>query len=165
MLLLIAFTVVAGTLFIQGFSLPWLTRRLDVRPPDPAADALARATLLQQASHAGFERLGELEYDDPQGVCDLIRSRIEQRTFAAWEQLGTVSDAEAPSELYARVRLEMINAERKRVLEVRSTGQVPSEIVSEVLGMLDVGAMLTPAWRRLDPQREPRGEPSRAGVR
>lgn len=137
-LLLIAFTVVAGTLFIQGFSLPWLTRRLDVRPPDPAADALARATLLQQASHAGFKRLGELEYDDPQGVCDLIRSRIEQRTFAAWEQLGTVSDAEAPSELYARVRLEMINAERKRVLEVRSQGQVPSEIVSEVLGMLDI---------------------------
>lgn len=49
-----------------------------------------------------------------------------------------MSDAEAPSELYARVRLEMINAERTRVLEVRSQGQVPSEIVSEVLGMLDI---------------------------
>ena len=30
MLLLIAFTVVAGTLFIQGLSLPWLARRLKV---------------------------------------------------------------------------------------------------------------------------------------
>ena len=55
-LLLIAFTVVAGTLFIQGLSLPWVARRLRVPSPDPAEDALARATLLQQASKAGFDR-------------------------------------------------------------------------------------------------------------
>ena len=41
-LLLIAFTVVAGTLFIQGLSLGWVARRLSVRPPDPMDDALAR---------------------------------------------------------------------------------------------------------------------------
>lgn len=137
-LLLIAFTVVAGTLFLQGLTLPWLTRRLDVRPPDPVADALARATLLQQVAQAGFERLDELEYDDPQGVRDLIRNRIEQRSFAAWERLGTATDAETPSELYARVRLEMIDAERHRVLEARSRGRVPSEIIREVLGTLDI---------------------------
>ena len=34
-LLLIAFTVTAGTLFLQGFSLPWLARRLRVPPHDP----------------------------------------------------------------------------------------------------------------------------------
>ena len=32
-LLLMAFTVVAGTLFIQGMSLPWLARRLRVPAP------------------------------------------------------------------------------------------------------------------------------------
>ncbi len=137
-LLLIAFSVVAGTLFLQGLSLPWLTRRLRVPPPDPALDALARATVLQQAAKAGFDRLGELEYDDPHGVVDMIRSRVEQRTFAAWERLSTTADKESPSELYARVRLQMIEAERARVLEVRSEGRVPSEIVSEVLGMLDI---------------------------
>ena len=52
-LLLIAFTVVAGTLFIQGMTLPLFARRLKVPGPDPAEDALARATLLQQASKAG----------------------------------------------------------------------------------------------------------------
>jgi NhaP-type Na+/H+ or K+/H+ antiporter len=58
MLLLIAFTVVAGTLLLQGLSLPWLVRRLGVEAPDPAADALARASLLQQASQvAGLDRL------------------------------------------------------------------------------------------------------------
>ena len=137
-LLLIAFTVVAGTLFLQGLSLPMLARRLRVPSPDPMEDALARATLLQQASKAGFKVLQNLEYDDPQGVVKLVKQRIEQRNFAAWERLGTQADVEAPSELYARVRLAMLQAERTRVLEIRDAGQVASEVVSEVLAMLDV---------------------------
>jgi monovalent cation/hydrogen antiporter len=137
-LLLIAFTVVAGTLFIQGLSLPWLARRLRVPSPDPLEDALARATVLQQASKAGFKKLHELEYDDRHGVFALLKQRIEQRNFAAWERLGTVADQEAPSELYTRVRLEMIAAERQRVLDIRKSGTVASEVVSDVLAMLDV---------------------------
>jgi CPA1 family monovalent cation:H+ antiporter len=137
-LLLASFSVVAGTLLLQGLTLPWLARRLDVPPPDPMADALARATLLQQASKAGEHRLAKMEYDDPHGVVELIRQRVEQRNFAAWERLGTTADQETPSELYARVRDEMIAAERARVLEIRSTGQVPSDVVAEVLAMLDV---------------------------
>ncbi len=137
-LLLIAFTVVAGTLFVQGLSLPWLARRLRVPSPDPLEDALARATVLQQASKSGFKRLKELEYDDRHGVFALIKQRIEQRNFAAWERLGTGTDQEAPSELYTRVRLEMIAAERARVLEIRRSGQVASEVISDVLSMLDV---------------------------
>jgi monovalent cation/hydrogen antiporter len=137
-LLLIAFTVVAGTLFIQGLSLPWLTRRLRVPAPDPLEDALARATVLQQASKAGFQRLNAMEYDDPHGVYDMVRQRIEQRNFAAWERLGTTADQETPTELYSRIRLEMIDGERTRVLEIRRSGTVASEVISEVLSMLDV---------------------------
>ena len=138
-LLLIAFTVVAGTLLIQGLSLPWLARRLRVPGPDPMDDALARATLLQQASKAAFKRLKELEVEeDPHGVIATIKQRVEQRNFAAWERLGTVADQEPPSEMYSRIRLEMIEAERNRVLEIRSSGTVASEVVAEVLAMLDV---------------------------
>jgi CPA1 family monovalent cation:H+ antiporter len=137
-LLLVAFTVVAGTLFLQGLTLPLLTRLLRVPAPDPAEDALARATLLQQAADAGFEKLEELEYDDHHGVVAQIRARLDQRTFAAWEQLATTVDEETPSELYARIRGEMIEAERAKVLLVRSKGHVPSEVVTQVLGMLDI---------------------------
>jgi CPA1 family monovalent cation:H+ antiporter len=137
-LLLVAFTVVAGTLLIQGLTLPLLTRLLGVPPPDPAEDALARAALLQQAADAGFERLDELDYDDHHGVAAQIRARLDQRTFAAWEQLSTAVGEETPSELYARIRNEMIEAERAKVLLVRSKGKVPSEVVTQVLGMLDI---------------------------
>jgi CPA1 family monovalent cation:H+ antiporter len=137
-LLLMAFTVVAGTLFIQGMSLPWVARRLRVPSPDPAEDALARATLLQQASKAALHRLDELEYDDSQGVVDLIRQRLDQRNFAAWERLTTVADRESPSDLYSRIRLSMLDAERAKVLKIRSSGKVDSGVVADVLAMLDV---------------------------
>ncbi len=138
MLLLIAFTVVAGTLLIQGTTLGWVARRLGVPSPDPMDDALARATLLQQASKAAFKKLKELEVDDPHGVIASIKQRVEQRNFAAWERLGTAAGEESPSEMYARIRTAMIEAERQRVLEIRSSGSVPSEVVSDVLAMLDV---------------------------
>lgn len=137
-LLLIAFTVVAGTLFVQGLTLPWVARWLRVPPPDPVDDALARATLLQQASKAGFEALDHLEYDDPHGVVDTVRQRVDLRNFAAWERLGTNVGEESPSELYSRVRRAMIDAERARVLEIRRSGTVSSDVVADVLARLDV---------------------------
>ena len=153
-LLLVAFTVVAGTLLVQGLTLPLMTRLLDVPAPDPAEDALARAGLLQQAADAGFARLDELEYDDHHGVADQVRARVDQRTFAAWEQLATTDGEETPSELYARIRGEMIEAERAKVLLVRGKGKVPSEVVSQVLGMLDIEESMLDA-----------GSAARAGVR
>ena len=137
-LLLIAFTVVAGTLLIQGLSLPMIARRLKVSGPDPMDDALARATLLQQASKAGLQELERIGVDDVHGVVDLIKQRTEQRNFAAWERLGTTADEETPSELYSRIRLAMIEAERARVLEIRSAGTTPSEVIADVLALLDV---------------------------
>ena len=131
----------AGTLFLQGLSLPWLARRLRVPSPDPAADALARATLLHQATEAGLAVLDDAwpSYDDPHDVGEIIRRRIEQRNFAVWEQLGDPDgDHETPTQTYARLRLEMLEAERGRVLEVRKEGNVPAEVVSDVLAMLDV---------------------------
>src|SRR5205085_5140481 len=135
-LLLIAFTVTAGTLFLQGMSLPWLARRLRVPSPDPTADALARANLLHQAATAGIARLEEVfTHDDPHEIVETLRERVRRRGDAAWERVGT-SDQLTPSEIYSKKRRMMIEAERARVLEIRSTGTVAHEVVEEVLAML-----------------------------
>ena len=136
-LLLVAFTVTAGTLFLQGLSLPWVARRLKVPSPDPGADALARANLLHQASIAGLAKLDELDEDDPHSVTETIRDRVRRRDNAAWERIGANED-ETPSEIYNRRRQLMIDEERRRVLEIRSAGTVAHEVVNEVLAMLDV---------------------------
>jgi hypothetical protein len=145
-LLLVALVVTAGTLALHGLTLPWLARRLRVPGPDAREDALARAELMTAASQAGLARLAELEADlddeDEQhrGVVDMLRTRLEQRDFAAWERLGAGSRDvdETPSRLYARIRLAMLAAERGRVLELRSEGRMPHEVVADVLATLDV---------------------------
>lgn len=164
-LLLVAFTVVAGTLFLQGLTLPLVARWLRVPSPDPLGDALARATLLQQASKAALGELEQMRFDDPHDVRALVRDRIDQRNFAAWERLGTAADEATPSELYARIRRKLIDVERRRVLEIRDGGTVASDVVAEVLAMLDVEeSMLEVATRQHDVvaeehrRRQPGGE-------
>ncbi|WP_188780158.1 Na+/H+ antiporter [Marmoricola endophyticus] len=138
LLQLIAFFVTAGTLLLQGLTLPPLARWLKVEGPSAAADALAKANLLQQASQAGMSSLKDLhESGDQYGVKAQIKERLERRNFAAWESVGA-KDEDTPTEIYARVRQEMIDAEREKVLEVRSSGTVPHEVVTSVLSMLDV---------------------------
>ena len=50
----IALVVTVGTLLIQGSTLPWLARALDVRGPDPREDALQEATVLRRHDGAGL---------------------------------------------------------------------------------------------------------------
>lgn len=137
-LVLAALVVVLGTLYLQGLTLPWLTRVLHVQPADPAADALARATLLQKAADAGLTELETCAAQDDEGVVRTIRERLDQRTFAAWERLSTRAGQEPPSEAYTRIRTHMIAAERAKVLSIRGRGRFPSQVVREVLGMLDL---------------------------
>jgi NhaP-type Na+/H+ or K+/H+ antiporter len=136
-LILIAWTVAAGTLFVQGSTLPWLVRRLGVRGPDPAADALAEARLLQTAAEAGVRALdGVLTGDEPPDVVDRLRRRGFERADARWERFG--GGPETPSAVFARLRRTMLDAERGAVLAERGGGNAPDEVVRRVLSIFDV---------------------------
>ncbi|BBH16379.1 Na+/H+ antiporter [Nocardioides baekrokdamisoli] len=137
-LVTIAFAVVAGTLLLQGATLPWVARRLKVPAPDPAADALARARLLQRAADAGEAALDAEEFDDRYGVRAELLDGLEARTRAAWARLGAPQETESPPETMSRLRRSMIHAERRQVLDVRRSGRVPAPVVADVLAMLDV---------------------------
>jgi hypothetical protein len=80
----------------------------------------------------------EQHEDDPHDIGGTLRDRVRRRDFAAWERVGATTEQMTPSELYSKKRRAMIEAERARVLEIRSTGRVAHEIVEEVLAMLDV---------------------------
>jgi monovalent cation/hydrogen antiporter len=138
-LVLAALAVVGGTLLINGTSLPWLVRRLDLPGPDPAEDALEQAGLLSKAGRAGLARLAELqrEGDDP-SVIARLEERTRTRADAAWERLGAPSDDETPSETYRRLRQEMLHAERETVLHARDSGKYDDDVLREVLAQLDV---------------------------
>ncbi len=151
-LLLAAFTVVVGSLLIQGSTLPWLVRRVGLPPPDPAEDALRAAELGDAAHVAGLRRLDEVATgDEPDGVVDRLRDRSVARSHAAWERLGRpLGDQETPSNTYARLRLEMLAAEREVVVRARDDGSAPNEVLSAALAAIDVEESLLDRQEELE---------------
>lgn len=136
-LILLAMVVTAGTLLVQGSTLPLLIRRLGLSGPDRAEDALAAATVYETAARAGRDRLAELDLTDVHpDVVERLQQRSIERSNALWERLG--GSGETPSDQYARLRRIMLEAEREAVLQVRDDGSVPHEVLRQVLAALDV---------------------------
>ena len=140
LLALAAFTVVAGTLLVQGLSLPWLVRRLRLPAPDAAEDALQSAGLITAAAGAGLAVLDELATeDDPPEVLDELRRRANSRSNTIWEQLGrTQTELEPPAATYRRLRLQMLSAERSSILEARDSGAYDDEVLRQALLAIDL---------------------------
>jgi monovalent cation/hydrogen antiporter len=139
-LLLAAFTVVVGSLLVQGSTLPWLVRRVGLPPPDPAEDALQAAEIGDAANAAGLRRLAELTTgDEPEGLVERLRDRSIARSHAAWERLGRpLADLETPSHRYARLRMAMLAAERDVVVRARNAGTAEPEVLAAALAAIDL---------------------------
>lgn len=135
-----AFAVVAGTLLLQGSTLPWVVRRLGVRGPDPAQDALQQAVVTQRAVQAGLDRLDELlvETPDQAGVADRLRGWSTRLAEAGWERLGeSDSGRDTPAQLFRRFRVEMLEAERSHLVDIRRSGTVPHDVVAGLIERID----------------------------
>jgi CPA1 family monovalent cation:H+ antiporter len=139
-LVLAAFVVVAGTLLVQGMTLPALVRRLRLPPPDPAEDALQEAAVLNDMGKVALERLEEIRTpDDPPEIIERLRNRLQDRTDSAWEQLGRRSAlAETPSDAYRRLRIELLQTEREQALKARDTGSADDVVLRRILERLDI---------------------------
>ena len=137
---LAAFTVVAGTLLIQGTTLPRLVARLGLPVPSPAEDALQSAALVTDASRAGLARLEEVRGPgDPEEVVRQLRQRADLRANGAWERLGrSQEDLEPPAATYRRLRLQMLDAERATIIRARDAGNVDDEVLRAAMAAVDL---------------------------
>ncbi len=137
----LSFVVVVGTLVVQGFTLPWLIRRLHVNVADPTIDLLAEAEAQQRAAGAAIDRLDQLLADEPDidpDVVERLRSRTEGRAFTAWERLGGAEAPEAPTATYRRLRRQMLAAERDTFVRLRDAGRLDDELLRRVHRELDL---------------------------
>ncbi|WP_275293748.1 Na+/H+ antiporter [Amycolatopsis sp. La24] len=139
-LVLAAFVVVAGTLAVQGMTLPPLIRRLRLPRPDPAEDALQEAAVLHDMTRAALAKLEDLRRpEDPPEVIERLRDRLQDRSDSAWEQLGRQSTlAETPSDAYRRLRVQLLEAERDVFLKARDRGSADDAVLRRVLARLDI---------------------------
>ena len=138
-LVVAAFAVVAGTLLLQGTTLPWLVRTLRVSGPDPAQDALQEALMQHRAAQAGLTRLAETKRgQDPQDVVGSLETWGERVANAAWERLGSAgAERETPAASFHRLRVSMLEAERAVVADIRRSGSLPHELAERVLERID----------------------------
>ncbi|TYL51127.1 cation:proton antiporter [Agromyces mariniharenae] len=120
LVIFIAFLVAAGSLIIQGATLPWLVRLVKPAGIDREAARTERADLLEML----------------RGVADdVVREHREART-AAGEPAGP-RDAEADRELYRSLRLDIIAAQREALLAVRDEGTFSASVLTGALESLD----------------------------
>jgi Na+/H+ antiporter len=136
----LAFSVIVGTLVLQGMTLPAVARFLRIPGDDPKRDALAEASVQQAAAHAARDRLEREAGRDgqiPEAVLDRLQAMLTDRTNMAWERLGG-RRRETPSEAYSRLRRAMIDAERKVFRRARDEGRIPEEVLRRAQRDMDL---------------------------
>ncbi len=144
-LVFIAFCVVLFTLLVQGLTLPWLVRRLELSPGQDEQDAAERR-LWARVAKAGVRRLKELAATDDlsDDVVELLKRRQLDRLA---RQRPDLYDDEQHADAAARVKRagelirveqEMVAAGRQEMQLARTEPGADPVIVDRVIHRLDI---------------------------
>ena len=121
LVIFIAFLVAAGSLLIQGGTLPWIVRLVKPAGIDVEAARTERAQLEEML----------------RGVADdLVHEHREARAAAEERQHGD-RDPAADRELFRTLRLEIIEAQREALLAARDDGTFSASVLTGALETLD----------------------------
>jgi monovalent cation/hydrogen antiporter len=140
LIIFLTFTVILGTLVVQGLTLPALIRMLRIEPDTSEEREDAKARI--RAAEAAIARLDELVGEDwvrgetaerMRGLYNFRRNRFSSRFDA--ESDGAV---EEQSQAYQRLRRELLDAERAAVTDLGRAGVISGDVVMRVRRDLDL---------------------------
>ena len=143
---LAAFVIVVLSL-LQGLAVGPLVRVLRLPLPNPEQDRLQIRNLVAEAQTAAITRLDqESSADDPEELVSSLRRSAEYRVLlGTTDEQGLVRQPDA----YSRLRLLMLDSERRAVMEARSDGRYEESVIEAVLGDFDsIEAALKRSYRR-----------------
>jgi CPA1 family monovalent cation:H+ antiporter len=135
LLVFVAFMVAAGSLVLQGLTLPWVIRRLDLtgEGADPI-DAAAQSALDEELRAAALDALADpsLRRRDggafPAALMDQARARVVEPPPA---------DPEVGGQDRIELRLALIGAMRRRLSELATGGAYSSAVLRQAFAELD----------------------------
>ena len=144
LLLFLTLCVIFATLVVQGLTLPALIRRLDVHDDGTGEREELRAR--REATDAAIEHLRRL------GEEDWTRDVTVERMLALYEfrnrrlrqRAGTLEDGEEEEDLdersqsYQRMVREVLDAQRRRVIELRDDGTISDDVLHVLERELDL---------------------------
>ncbi len=139
-LIYLAFCVILATLVLQGLSLPLLIRLLNLEDDGSAAKEETKARIY--AADAALARLEELAGEDwvREDTAERMRGayRFRQSRFSARFDAEDDGAIEQRSQDYQRLRRELLDAERRAVVELRRLGRINDDVMNIVQRDLDL---------------------------
>ena len=139
-LVLVAFVVAAGTLLVQGGTLPWVVRSLGLASQDPGARDPDLDELRREMNRAANSLLGSPDLRRPDGrpyddeIVQRVRAVVARE--AADDPETTARSARIRDQV-RELRLQTIAAEREALLRARAVGTYSAAALSEALAILD----------------------------
>ena len=137
LIIFLTFAVIFATLVGQGFTLPAMVRRLNVRD-DPDEENRARL-VATKAALAQLDALADEPWTRDEGVERLrALNQFRKQRFAA--RAGVVDDEgyEDRSRAYQQMLLMVLDAQRQALLQMRNNGEASNEVVNQILRDLDL---------------------------
>jgi Na+/H+ antiporter len=146
LLIFLTLAVIFATLVVQGLTLPPLIRRLGVRDDGLAErEELHARREAAEAALAHLHRIGDEAWAREDTLQRMIRlyefrhRRLRQRAGEMdGDEDGTQEDLDARSRDYQRVVREVLDAQRRRVVELRDEGAISDEVLHALERELDL---------------------------
>lgn len=144
-ILALAFLVTIGTLLLQGLTLPWLIKRLDVSDPGDARFEAAQhdtATRLAHAATAEVLEAYRAAHPSPQS------QRLAQLMAKRMQQTGVKDQPTADFDTSEALTLGklLLEARRSRLIAARDAGELDDTIVRDMLESMDLEQAFMDTW-------------------
>ncbi|MBS0659859.1 MAG: Na+/H+ antiporter [Verrucomicrobia bacterium] len=155
LIIFLSFSVILATLVLQGFSLPWLIRKLGLQDDGEAEreEHLARVHAAR-AAIADLERVANEDAGDkaPSALVESFRTRYQQKVddllreefnetqgTEGAEGGGGQGSSYLPMYCWiSRLRRAGLNAERREIIRLRKDGQISDEVLHKIERELDL---------------------------
>ena len=140
LILFLTFSVILATLVGQGLTLPWVIRALKLE--DDGIEAREDANARIHAAEAALARLEELIDEEwvREDTAERVRGLYQFRTnrFQARLDDGDDGSIESRSQDFQRLRRELLDAERRALVELRRSGVISNDVWLRVGRDLDL---------------------------
>ncbi len=140
LILFITFIVILVTLVVQGLTLPWVIRKVNVQDKFAImSEKEQEKTILKEIAQVCMKLLQE-KYDGIKLQNDRIRNLFEKLSIDLniFEKQAAGTDNERTRETYQRIYLELLEQQRKTLMEMNRRAEFNEELIRKYLSLIDM---------------------------
>jgi CPA1 family monovalent cation:H+ antiporter len=130
LVILVATLVAVGTLVIQGLTLAPLAKRLGLTEGHTTTDPAQWDALQAELDAAALDHLVENGNERAAALVEKMKARLDHASEESGEDRPDAST-------FASLRLQVIEAQRAKLLKLRDVGTYPSSMMDDALAQLD----------------------------